>query len=83
MTAEELAQLTQKELAQEAKKQKNNLTLFVVFLCLMMGIAIWSATHKGSFLIACIPLFLMPILGKLDKKHKAVKAEMQARNLNN
>lgn len=79
MIAEQLAQLSDDALMQESKKQKSNLTLFVVFLCLMMGIAIWSATHKGSFLIACIPLFLMPILGKLDKNHKAVKAEIERR----
>lgn len=79
MTAEQLEQLSDEALTQAAKKQKSNLTLFIIFLCFMMGIAIWNATHKGSLIISFLPLFLMPILGKLDKNYKAVKAEIEAR----
>ena len=79
MTAEQLAQLSDEALRQEEKKQKKSLTLYGIFVVLMMGVAVWSATHKGSIILSFLPLFLMPMLGKLDKNHKAVKAEIQAR----
>lgn len=79
MTAEKLTQLTEEELTQEEKKQKKSLILYGIFVIFMMGIAVWSATHKGSVLLSFLPLCLVPTLGKLGKNHKAVKAEIQSR----
>ena len=79
MTSEKLTTLIEEELIQEEKKQKKSLTLYKIFVILMMGVAVWSATHKGSVLLSFLPLFLVPTLAKLDKNHKAVKAKIQAR----
>ena len=74
-----LSEVSDEELVQKEKKQKQSLILYGVFVIFMMGVAVWSATHKGSIFLSFLPLFLMPTLGRLDKKHKAVKAEIQSR----
>ena len=74
-----LSEVSDEELVQKEKKQKQSLILYGVFVIFMMGVAVWSATHKGSIFLSFLPLFLMPTLVKLDKKHKAVKAEIQSR----
>ena len=79
MKSVNLSELSDKELLQEEKKQKQSLRLFGVFIILMMGVAVWSATHKGSILLSFLPLLLIPVFGKLDKKHKDLKAEIQSR----
>jgi hypothetical protein len=79
MESKNPAELSDEELIQEEKKQKQNLILYGVFVIFMMGVAIWSATHKGSVFLSFLPLFLMPMLGRLDKKHKDLKAEIQSR----
>ena len=79
MQSVNLSELSDEELVQEEKKQKQSLRLYGVFVIFMMGVAVWNATHKGSFLLSCLPLFLMPTLVILDKKHKELKAEIQLR----
>jgi uncharacterized membrane protein YiaA len=79
MTSEKLTQLTEQELMEEEKKEKNSAIACRIILCLSIGIAIYSATHKGSFLIACSPLFFMSLFGISEKNYKAVKAEIQSR----
>ena len=74
-----LSELSDAELVQAEKKQKQSLRLYGVFIIFMMGVAVWSATHKGSILLSFLPLFLIPILGKLDRKHKELKAEIELR----
>lgn len=76
MTSEKLTQLTQEELTQEAKKQKNQVYIFRFMMVLLMGAAVWNATHKGSFLISCLPLFFMSIFILMEKNYKAVQTEI-------
>jgi hypothetical protein len=79
MESVNLSELSDEELIQEEKKQKQSLMLYGLFVVFMTGVAIWSATHKGSIFLSFLPLFLMPTLVKLDKKHKDLKAEIQSR----
>ena len=79
MQSVNLSELSDEELSQEEKKQKQSLRLYGVFVIFMMGVAVWSATHKGSVLLSFLPLLLIPTFGKLDKKHKALKAEIESR----
>ena len=74
-----LSELSDAELVQAEKKQKQSLRLYGVFVIFMMSFAVWNATHKGSILLSFLPLFLIPILGKLDRKHKELKAEIELR----
>ena len=79
MESKKLSDLSVEELLKAEKKQKQSLQLYGVFIIFMMGVAVWSATHKGSILLSFLPLFLIPILGKLDRKHKELKAEIELR----
>jgi hypothetical protein len=79
MTPEKLAELTEQELMQEEKKQKSGVIAFRVILGLLMGVAFWSATHKGSFIISCLPLFFMGLFVAAEKNYKAVQSEIEAR----
>lgn len=79
MTSEKLMQLTEQELMQEEKKHKTQAYSFRFMMVLLMGVAVWSATHKGSFLISCLPLFFMPIFLTIEKNYKAVQTEIQTR----
>ena len=81
MTSEKLAQLSEEELMQEEKKQKSSFTAFKILMGLMVVAAVWNASHKGSFIISCLPLFFMGFLAAMDKNYKAVKAEIEARKL--
>jgi uncharacterized membrane protein len=79
MTPEKLAELTEQELKQEEKKQKSGVIAFRVIIGLLMGVAIWSATHKGSFIISCLPLFFMSIFLTAEKNYKALQSEIESR----
>jgi Na+/glutamate symporter len=81
MKSANLSELNSEELMQEEKKQKSSVTACRIIICLLMGIAIYSATHKGSFLIACLPLFFMSIFVKSEKNYKAVQTEIQSRKI--
>lgn len=79
MTPVNPSELTDQELMEEAKKRKSSVILFRVMMCLVMGIAIWSATHKGSFLIACLPFLVVSSFLKSENTYKAVQAEIESR----
>lgn len=79
MTIEKLTKLTEEELTQEAKKQKNKVYSFRFMMGIMVGIAVWNATHKGSFVTSCLPLFFLGLFASIEKDYKAVKTEIQTR----
>jgi hypothetical protein len=74
-----LSELSDQALAEEAKKQKKSIIAFRILLGFLAGIAIYSATHKGSFIIACLPLFFISTSLRLDKNYKAIKTEIELR----
>ena len=71
--------LNEQELMQEEKKLQSSLIAFRIIICLMIGVAIYSATHKGSYLISCLPLLFMSFFITSEKNYKAVQAEIQSR----
>ena len=79
MESKNLSELSLTELMEEEKKQKRNVIAFRIILCLLTGAAIWSATQKGSFIIACLPLFFMSFFVKSEKDYKTIQTEIQAR----
>ena len=81
MTPVNPSELTDQALMEKAKKQKSSVLLFRIMMCLVMGIAIWSATHKGSFLIACLPFLVISSFIKSENNYKAVLTEIEARKL--
>ena len=79
MTSVNLSELSDEALAQEEKKQKNSAWAFRIFMVFIMAAAVWSATHKGTMLISCLPLFLISFFVKSEDRYKAVKTEIQSR----
>lgn len=81
MKSVNLSELSDQELMEEEKKRKNGAIAFRIIIGLLMGIAFYSATHKGSFLISCLPLFFMALFVKSENDYKAVKTEIQSRKV--
>ncbi len=79
MKSVNLSALTDQELKAEEKKQKSSVIAFRVIICLLTGVAIYSATHKGSFIIACLPLFFMAFFVASEKNYKVVQTEIESR----
>ena len=44
------SQMTREEFASEAKKMKSRKITTALFMGVLVGIAVWSATHKGGLL---------------------------------
>lgn len=79
MKSVNLSALTDEELEAEVKKERSRVIAFRIILGLLTVIAIYSATHKGSFIIACLPLFFMSFFVAAEKNFKAVQTEMESR----
>ncbi len=69
------------ELVSEEKKLKSQKTIIAVFIGLVIGIAVWAATHKGGFLITII-LLIFPLLvgSRYSKNLKGIQAEISRRD---
>ena len=75
--------MTLEELVSEEKKLKSKSTtvttaLFVGFL---VGIAIWSATHKGGFVLTTgLLIFALLVGSRYSKNLRGIQAEISRRN---
>lgn len=49
MEKKSITELADQELEEELKKRKKNRILVACLMGLLVGVAIWSATHKGGF----------------------------------
>jgi hypothetical protein len=81
MAQQELAQLTDEELLQEAKKNKFTKLTDGLFIGLLLGIAVYSAVEKGFGLLTFLPLIYLPIAARNRIKNKAMEDLLKERNL--
>ena len=81
-TQKPLTEFTDEELLQEEKKRKEFVKYNSFFIGLLAGIAIWSIVKSGLGFLPFILFGAILYLINADKKYKAVKAEIEARNLN-
>lgn len=73
--------MTLEELVSEEKKMKSLKIIVALFIGLMIGVAIWSATHKGGFIITIILLIFPVLLGsRYSKNLKSLQAEISLKN---
>jgi uncharacterized membrane protein len=79
MTSENLKKLTEQELMEEEKKQKDGVITLRVITGLLMVVAIYNATHKGSLMISCLPLFILTFFLQAEENYKALQSEIQSR----
>ena len=73
--------MTLDELVSEEKKVKSQQIPFALFIGCMFGIAIWSATHKGGFLLTTgLMIFALFVGYKHSKNLKGIQAEISRRD---
>ena len=73
--------LTLEELGAEAKKVKAQKITVAVFIGLMVGAAVWSATHKGGFFLPLLLLFLALRIGRSSSQNlQRIQAEISRKN---
>ena len=67
-------------LVSEEKKLKSQKTILAVLIGLVIGIAVWAATHKGGFFITIILLVFPFLIGsRYSKNLKSIQAEISRR----
>ncbi|MES2375733.1 MAG: FUSC family protein [Bacteroidota bacterium] len=81
MTQKELAELTDQQLLQEAKKIKSTRITDAVIFGVLIGIAIYSAVKNGFGLLSFIPFVYIPIAAKNRMKNKALEDLLKERSL--
>ncbi|WP_035564718.1 hypothetical protein [Hymenobacter sp. IS2118] len=80
-SSKDYSTLTLDELVSEEKKMKSQKTVAALFIGILIGIAIWAATHKGGFFVTIVLLFLAFRGGyKTTQNLKSIQAEISRRN---
>ncbi len=81
MKQKELAEFTDQELLQEAKKIKSTNLNDALIFGILIGIAIYSAVKNGFGLLSFLPLLYTPIAAKNRIRNKEVEDLLKKRNL--
>lgn len=70
------------ELLSEEKRLKSQKTIIALFIGLVIGIAVWAATHKGGFFLTIL-LLLFPLLigSRYSKNLKRIQTEISRRDI--
>ncbi len=69
------------ELVAEEKKVKSRQIPFAVLMGILVGIAVWSATHQGSTFLTIGLLVLVPFIGSSYSKNlKGIQEEIKRRD---
>lgn len=75
------SEMTLDELVSEEKKMTAQKIQLALFVGILVGFAIWSATHKGGFMVTSILLIGALLAGSVYAKNlKSVQAEISRRN---
>ncbi len=73
--------MTVDELASEKKKMNSQKIPFALFIGILVGIAVWSASHNGGFVVTVILLISAVVSGSVYLKNlKSVQAEISHRD---
>lgn len=75
------SKMTLEELVSEEKKMNSQKIPSAVFIGFLVGIAVWSATHKGGFYLTIGLLIFALIIGsRYSRTLKGIQAEISRRN---
>lgn len=80
LSNKDYTKMTLEELVSEEKKLKSHKTVTAVLIGVLIGIAVWSATHKGGILTFLLLFFAMLIGYRAAQKLKSIQAEISSRN---
>lgn len=81
MKQKEFVQLTDKELLEVAKNNKPSPIMDAFFIGFLVGIIIFGIAANTWGFFTLIPLYLVYIFLKKPKRYKALKKELEKRNL--
>lgn len=81
MDREELSELTDQELLEEAKKLKSSSIIHAVLIGFMIGVIIYSAAKNTWGFLTLIPLFIIYKLSKKSDRNENLKKLLKERNL--
>jgi hypothetical protein len=80
-SSKDYSQMKLDELVSEEKKLKSQKTIIAVFIGVVIGIAVWAATHKGGFFLTVILLIFPLLIGSRYLKNlKGIQAEISRRD---
>lgn len=77
--SKDYSKMTREELVSEETKMKSQKTTTAVFIGFLIGIAVWSATHKGTLLTFILLIFALLIGSRYSKNLKSLQAEISRR----
>jgi hypothetical protein len=81
MKQKELAELTNEELLQEAKKIKSSNIFDAAIFGFLIGVAVYSAVKNGFGLLTFLPLIYIPIAAKNKARNKELEKLVKEREL--
>ena len=81
MNEKELAELTDQELLEKAKKMKSASTLSALVIGIMVGVIIFSIVKSSVEFFTLIPLFFIYKIVKGSQDDEALKNILKERNL--
>ncbi|WP_461111480.1 hypothetical protein [Spirosoma jeollabukense] len=81
LSSKDYSKMTLDELVAEQKKMKSQKILTALLIGALVGIAVWSATHKGSTLLTFGLLIVGLLIGsRYSKNLKNVQTEISRRD---
>jgi uncharacterized membrane protein len=81
LSDKDYSKMTRDELVSEEKKSNSQKTPGALFIGFLVGIAIWSATHKGGFIVTVgLLIFAVWIGSRYSKNRKRIQEEISRRN---
>jgi hypothetical protein len=80
LSSKDYSKMTLEELVSEEKKMNSGKITTAVFIGVLIGIAIYSATHKGFVLPVILLIFSFLIGYRNSQNLKSIQAEISRRN---
>ena len=81
MKQKELAELTNDELLQEAKKIKSGKLMDAVIFGFLIGVSVYSVVRNGFGLLTFLPLVYIPIAARNRVRNKEIERLVTERGL--
>ncbi len=81
MEQKKLAELTDEELSEQARKNKSYKIYDAVIFGFLIGVAIYSTVKNGLGLLSFLPLVYLPIAAKNRKRRMEIDELMKERKL--
>jgi uncharacterized membrane protein YbjE (DUF340 family) len=80
LLSKDYSKMTLEELVSEDKKMTSQKTTIAVFIGMFIGIAIYSATHKGFVLPVILLIFSFLIGSRYSQNQKSLQTEISRRD---